>query len=317
MKSIFKVSITTLVSVVMLATQAFAIPVLRGNVNVNTAIVTVGDMFDGADILAERALFQSPNPGTAGSVSIEAVQIAAARVGLTDFSNPGVIAVEVRRHGTLIDNNLITGALRQDLERQGVLTDEITADIYINNKLAKIYADDDTAPLTLLDLRYQSNGGQFTASFSIAGQIRPLDVSGRLELYVDMPHLTGSLGAGALLTPDNLEMRRTQLRFAQASGMPEISQLVGKQLRRPARAGMMLKSSDVEERQIIARNDAVTVYLKKGPLTLTVKGQALNSASYGEKVSVLNALSNKVINGFAVDTGTVQLGDHPLSNASL
>src|SRR5690606_24229676 len=72
---------------------ADAAPVLKADITVVAEIVTSGDMFDDAGALAERALFRSPQPGTTGIVSLDAVRNAAALVGLTDFVAEGVSRV--------------------------------------------------------------------------------------------------------------------------------------------------------------------------------------------------------------------------------
>ena len=59
------------------ASTALAAPVLKGEVSVNHPVITVGDMFDDAGSLAEKALFRAPAPGTTGTVSLEAVHTAA------------------------------------------------------------------------------------------------------------------------------------------------------------------------------------------------------------------------------------------------
>jgi len=304
-------------SLVIVSTPTWAVPVLRGDIVVTAPIVTVGDMFDSAGPHAERALFRAPNPGTSGRVSVQAVTAAAAKIGLLQFENPGVINVHVARDGTLIDHARLQEAITNELKRRGIVTKNVTAELTLTSTVPDLYAEPVENPLRLLNLRHIAGSGQFSARFAIMGRAQPLDATGRIDLYVDMPHLVISLPAGKILGPEDVVMRPVQMRYAQASGMPELDQIVGKQLQRPAREGMMLRTTDLGEQILIARNDSVTVYLRKGPLTLTVKGLALNAAAYGEKVSVLNSLSNKVINGFAVEPGTVQIGARPLSNANL
>ena len=52
----------------MLSTSAvIAAPVLRADITVSAPVVTVGDMFEDAGVLAEQPLFRSPLPGTTGS----------------------------------------------------------------------------------------------------------------------------------------------------------------------------------------------------------------------------------------------------------
>ena len=50
----------------LLRPQPLAQPSLKGDITVNTAIVTVGDMFDNPGELSETAIFRAPAPGTTG-----------------------------------------------------------------------------------------------------------------------------------------------------------------------------------------------------------------------------------------------------------
>ena len=81
----------------------------------------------------------------------------------------------------------------------------------------------------------------------------------------------------------------------------------GKQVTRQMREGILVRTADVDDPVIVARNDIITLFLRSGPMTLTVKGQALNDAGRGDSVSVLNLTSNRIVRGIAVDDGTVQV----------
>ena len=69
----------------------------------------------------------------------------------------------------------------------------------------------------------------------------------------------------------------------------------------------MLRASDVTEPLVVERNALVTVVLNTGPMTLTVKGQALNAAAAGETVQVLNSVSRKILIGTALPSGAVAI----------
>ncbi|HHG90595.1 MAG TPA: flagellar basal body P-ring formation protein FlgA, partial [Devosia sp.] len=130
-------------------------------------------------------------------------------------------------------------------------------------------------------------------------------------------HLTRTLPAGAILQNSDLVMREVSLQSAQGRSAPELQQLVGSQLLRQLREGTPVRFNDVADPVLIARNDIVTLYLKSGALTLTVKGQALADASRGEVVSVLNLLSNRVVQGIAINPGTVEMQSSSNRLASL
>jgi flagella basal body P-ring formation protein FlgA len=68
---------------------------------------------------------------------------------------------------------------------------------------------------------------------------------------------------------------------------------------------------------MVSRNTPVTIYYRNGPLTLTVKGKALEGGARGESVQVLNLLSRKVVNAVAVAEGTVEISSPTQTVAGL
>jgi flagella basal body P-ring formation protein FlgA len=291
----------------LFATVAQAAPVLRSEVSVSHAIVTVGDMFDDAGDLADAALFRAPAPGTAGTVSLDAVRQAAALVGLTDYDTADVLRVRVSRQGIAVDAELLTQVITSDLVARGIVREGITVRPSFELEPAALYAEAVDNPVDLVNLRYTPGNGGFSARLLIAGMDEPLDVNGRIELLIEAPHLIMTRPAGTILAPEDIEMRLVPLRSAESSGVATFEQLVGKQLTRQSRAGLMLRVTDVTDPQVVQRNAAVTVIFTQGPMTLTVKGQALNGAAAGQPVQVLNPISRKILFGTALPNGAVSI----------
>src|SRR5690349_22881243 len=105
-----------------LTSTAMAAPALRSEVTVRSEIVTVGDMFDDAGILAEEGLFRAPAPGTTGTVTVDAVRQAASLVGLTEFDSEGVERVRVARPAAVVDAEFLTHLITDDLTTRGILS---------------------------------------------------------------------------------------------------------------------------------------------------------------------------------------------------
>jgi len=301
----------------LIAGPAFADPALKATVATAGATITVGDMFDDAGALASQPLFMAPAPGTTGSVAITDVRIAALKAGLVGFDDHGLLAVNVSRLATPVDQKLLNTALSQELTTRGLLSDGTTAEASFDTPLGSLEAAAVANPVQLVNLRYQPDTGVFSARFQLAGQAYPLDLTGHIDLMVQAPELVATLPAGTILKDSDIEMQPISLRIAQNGNIATIDQLVGKQLQRQSRAGMVLKVSDVADPQLIARNDLVTVYLHSGPLTLTIKGTALNAASLGEPVTVMNASSKKMVHGVARADGAVEVTTGPTNVAGL
>ncbi|KQW77025.1 hypothetical protein ASC89_17600 [Devosia sp. Root413D1] len=286
---------------------AFAVPVLKAEVSVNHPVITVGDMFEDAGLLAERALFRAPEPGTTGIVGLDAVRAAAAKAGLTDYTQDGLLSVRVERRATVVDTTVLSGLISADLAVRGLLPAGAELHTRFDYPALSYNAEAVETPVTLLALRYQPGAASFSARFQVAGMELPVDVAGSIDLLVEAPHLAASLKAGAVLTPADIEMKRVSLAFADQSGVENFDDLVGKQLRHNSRAGVMLKATDVTEPLAVRRNTEVTVLLRTGPMTLTVVGQSLGDAVTGQPVQVMNSVTRKILNGVATAGGAVEI----------
>jgi flagella basal body P-ring formation protein FlgA len=274
-------------------------------------------MFTDAGALAAQPLFLAPAPGTSGMVPVADVRVAATKAGLADFDDEDLANVRVSRLAVAVDQHMLDSLLGAGLKAHGLLGDGITADASFDSALDGIEAAAVADPVQLVDLRYAGDTGAFSARFALAGIDAPLDLTGHIDLMVQAPELSDNLAAGSLLKSSDIVMQPVPLKYAQNADIATVDQLVGKQLQRQSRAGMVLKASDVADPQLIARNDIVTVYLHAGPLTLTIKGTALNAASLGEPVSVLNTASKRLVHGVARADGAVEVTAAPVSVAGL
>ena len=296
-----------LAALLLAGTTASATPTLKGEITVNKAIVTIGDMFDDAGALAETGIFLAPRPGTTGIVPLADVQRAAAKVGLVDFENVGFTRVRVVRASTLVDAATFNALIDADLRQRGIIADGINAQLRFDLANVAFDAEAVANPVDLLTLRYLPGNGAFSARFAIAGIDQPVDLNGSIELMTTAPRLIDTTPAGTILTRADFEMAPVSLASASAGSFAAIDDLVGKQLTRQARGGLMLKATDVTEPKVVTRNSIVTVILKSGPMTLTVRGTALTTAAAGEQVDVLNLATKKILHGVARQDGSVEI----------
>jgi flagella basal body P-ring formation protein FlgA len=311
-----KLSLITL-TFALLATQAFAAPVLKSDVTVTGPLVTLGDMFDDAGALAATPLFRAPAPGTSGLVGFDAIRQAALNAGLLDFDRNGLIEVRVARSGTVVDGVMLNRLIADELQRRGLLSDGIEVEARFGLQEPSFNAEAVAVPVKLAKLQYTPGSRTFAARFTIAGVALPVDVSGTIDLMIEAPHLASSLQAGAVLTPADIEMKKVPADYADTTGVETMEQLVGKALRRNAREGLMLKLSDVTEPLVIRRNADVLVMFHSGPMTLSLEGKALTDASVGQLVQILNPVSKKILTGTATAAGTVEVGSSSTKLAGL
>lgn len=313
---ILRSALLTLTTLLM-SGAALAAPTLRSDVVVSAAVVTVGDMFEDSGLAAEQPLFRAPMPGTSGLVSITDIDAALARIGIVAFEANGLTGVRVSRAASVVDEAVLADLITADLTERGIIGTDMSVDTLFAGPIAAINAEAVAEPASVISLRYLPATGAFAARFAIAGVAQPLEVTGSIELMINAPHITSSLPAGTLLSADNVEMRPVPLKFVESTGVARLVDVVGKTLVRQSREGMMLKPADVTTPLLVSKNELVTIYFRKGPLTLTVKGQAITGAASGGLVQVLNLMSKRVISATAIAAGAVEVNADPLALAGL
>lgn len=305
------------IALVAMTGAAQAEPMLRGDVTVSAAIVTVGDLFEDAGLMAETAVFRAPAPGTSGVLSLQDIASAVQAAGIETFEPAGFERIRVARLGIEIGPDLLSGLIADDLRAKGILNADMDMDIALDAPLPDLIAADTQTPAALTILRYMPGSSSFSARFEVAGIDRPLDVSGQIQLLIAAPHLTRTLPQGTILGPNDVEMRMIPLAYAESTGLVSIEEIMGMALQRQTREGVMLKPSDIAAPEIVSRNEQVTVVFQQGALTLTTTGKALNAASLSQPVSVLNTMTNKVLQGVATQNGTVTVYSGPQQLAGL
>jgi flagella basal body P-ring formation protein FlgA len=316
MKMILRSTLTTLAALLMTG-AAWAQPVLRADIVVAGALVTLGDMFDQPGEQAGEALFRAPRPGTSGVVDVGDIAAALNRIGIARFDAAGLTGIRVTRAATVVDEAMLTDLIAADLDARGILTAGMSLDALFATPITPITAEAVPQPVTIANLRYLPGSGAFSARFTIAGIDQPLDVSGTIELLIEVPHVISSLPAGTLLSPEDIEMRPVPLRFVESAGAARLDDVIGKTLIRQSREGMMLRPADIATPLLVSKNEPVTIYFRQGPMTLTVKGQAVTAAAAGAPLQVLNLMSRRVISAIAIAPGAVEVGSAPLTVAGL
>jgi len=306
-----------LIATSLCCAAAFAEPTLRSSIIIRSKIVTVGDMFDGTGNLAEKGLFRSPAPGTIGAVPLASIQLAAQRVGLPSFNAQGITHVRVERPGIAIDQVFLSNIFGKEIAARGQLYSNQEVKFSPFGKFETVYADPTAMhPATLLDFTYEPQSGRINASLALAGRTAPIAINGKLEIFAPAAHLDRTMAKGEIIGISDIEFKSVPVRFSKVQGELQLQDLVGKSLTRPVGAGSMIKLSDLSDPILINRNDVVTILFRHGQLKLTVKGQALHSATRNQPVTVLNLMSKKTIQGIATDAGTVLITNDPTRIAS-
>lgn len=133
---------------------------------------------------------------------------------------------------------------------------------------------------------------------------RKLRTSATVSLERQVVCATRGIRRHEVLGRDDLRLARREV-----SGEPltSLEAAVGLRASRHLEAGATLMRRDVEEPPALFKGAAVTILLESGPLTITARGTACQTARVGETVRVLNPESRRELLAVVVDGATVRI----------
>lgn len=292
-----------------IATHQASAAELRQRVEVDGAIVTLGDLFDDAGDLAGRAVFRAPDLGVTGALPATVAIKAAATAGLSVDRLPTFISVTVVRRAVTVDANAIRALIAEAAAaRLGVAIDNV--DIIVDGTVSPITAAASAAtPAILSDFVLQSGSGRFNATVAIdvGGEDRTIRLTGRAIETMAVPVLSRPIDRRDVIQASDVVVVHIEKRRVPGSAIIEASELVNMAAKHPLRAGELIATADIEPPRVILRGDVVTLQFLRPGLTLSARGRALGDGAKGDLVSVLNEQSKRTIQGVVTSAGTVEV----------
>lgn len=109
---------------------------------------------------------------------------------------------------------------------------------------------------------------------------------------------TEVIRAGDIVTADNVSPETGEFTEADRA-------IIGKQVRRTVYVGKSVTASNTHAPHIVKRNQMVTVKYLSGGLEITLSGRAMEHASAGDVVMIMNTASRELISGTVTTEGWV------------
>lgn len=267
---------------------------LRPEITVASAMVTLGDIFDGvAEDRADVAVARAPAPGR--TLSLDAFTLARlARHQGVDW-----------RPVTDYDRAIITRAARQ-ITAEDIATEAADAlraqaggevEIELDNRAAGLALPAD-APAGFRLAALSASGGRFSATL-IAPAEGPeqgrLPVTGRYWRMIELPVLARDIGRGETIMPRDIDLVMVRDQRLPTGTVREAAEMEGQAARRALRAGQPVPARDLEAPRLVNKGDLVTLNLATPLMQVTARGKALDSGARHDTIRIVNLNSSRIV----------------------
>lgn len=290
--------------------------VLRSQSLVEDQVIRISDLFDGST-RGDVVIGAAPAPGQ--RYVIEASQLAsiARRFNVDWRPTSGAERSVIERPGRALSREAAIEALRAELHPLGLPVDselELAAfspPILPLNALPRLSAEGGN---------YESGSNRFAATLVVMADGMPsvrMRVAGRAIATVQAVVSTRRLAIGDIVKPDDVRLMQLRAERVRPGTAQRLEDVVGMQLRRPIGTELPFMTADLMLPQIIAKNEVVLMVVEGPGISLTTQGRALEAASRGGRLSVMNLSSRNIVEAEAIGPGRVQvrLGAGPIRSA--
>jgi len=294
-------------------------PQLRSAVTVEGEAIHLGDLWDNLDDKAATAIVAAPQPGR--HITLDARWLAAvAQTNAIDWrpaSNYDRIVVT--RGGQVVEAAAIESELREALDMEGLpkgsgfeITNRASLGVTIPTGVQATVAVREMA----LDLRTQ----RFAAIIEVpAGSpsATRLKVSGRVFAMARLPVLTRTVNRGDVIGEKDVEWLEVREENVRRDIAIDPRELVGMEPRFLVKAGVPIRTSELQRPLMVTRNSNVTMVLKTPYMTLTAQARAIDDGGRGDIIKVTNLQTKQIVEAKVEGPGTVSVsagGPRFLSN---
>jgi len=271
--------------------------ILRDRVSVDHDALMLSDVFANLPDGIDHRISDAPAPGERLVLGARQIYQYAKAFGLNWRPERAKIAVVVTRASIEVPMEVVADFLAAGLAAEHV-EDEFDVDLFGRTSHLFIPA---SAPmdLTIHSLSFEPRSKRFEATVSAHGG-RVTQVSGKVIPMVQVPMLRRHAMPGQVISEDMITWQRVPTRRASVTTVTRHEDIVGQTARRPLTAGVPIRLTDLKPNLLITKGDTITVMVRTGLMTLTVRGRALESGTEGAVIRVRNSQSDKVVEAVVV-----------------
>ncbi len=283
-------------------------PKLKAAATVTGGLVRIGDLVENAGAAADVPIFRSPDLGTTGTVSADAVVEAVRAHALHGLDTAGLTEVSVTRAARTFKPEEIETAITRALAAKFTLGAAKDITLSLDSELHRLNMEPGAKGEPRVEhLTFDGRSGRFHARLTLPnGPTRfTLRVAGRATATLEVATVAVPIARGTTLRDADILMVRRPRGELGRDFIADRDKAIGLAARTTLEPGRPLRAAELMKPLVVHRSEQVTLVYRIPGITLTVRGKATESGAIGDTISVLNEQSKRVIQGVVAGPGHV------------
>lgn len=286
---------------------------LRSEAYVKGPEITLGDLADiegdNANSLSVVDIGNAATPGDSKRIDASLVKMRIEKAGIPTESLKieGPDCVVAKTSHLDVTSDMLASDLRTFIESaMPWAPDEATVDIVAPNQEIVV-------PDGALEIRWWPNpqyhwvgSGVFRGEVHVDGDVkRTVLVRAQIEAYADVLVASTDIPRGSLISPADVQLEKRAMSQMKYGVLSNASDAVGQVARSTIFPGQVINKRQLMARQLIKRNQMVTVEARAGGLVIRSQARALMNGSEGDYVTCMNLESKEQFQGIVRKDGVV------------
>ncbi|KIM00704.1 Flagellar basal-body P-ring formation protein FlgA [Paramagnetospirillum magnetotacticum MS-1] len=284
-------------------------PQLKPNAVLTGDAITLGDIWENIGDKAGTPLANAPAPGKRITLETRWLMAVAQSYGIDWRPASAFERTVVERAGQSVDIRTIETELKEALSMEGAPAGA-TIEISNRQQLHIVIPANASPTVAIKDLSYDPRMNRFQAVVeSPAGAPNSVrfKVMGSVYASARIPVLAHAMGRGEVIAEADIQWVEVREEVVRRDIVSNPRMLIGQEPRYQLRAGVPVRTNEVQKPLAVGKNSSVTIVLRSKFMTLTAQGRAMEDGSVGDVIRVTNVQSKQTVDARIEGPGQVSV----------
>lgn len=134
-----------------------------------------------------------------------------------------------------------------------------------------------------------------------------LNVSVTVRIWIDAVVAKTPIARGTTLTAQDVMLVKSERSRLYQGYFESIDDVVGLTAAMPLRNDQLINSRHLKAPYLVSKGQTVTILARNAQIMIRARGVAMSNATQGQRVTVRNTSSGRVVDGVAIQRGTVEV----------